>query len=275
MNNIFHFHGPHLGMASGSVQIRGNQIASYFEGSTVDNLDYPDGVNIYIKIVPYDFIHDNCYCDIVDNVKILRWLNKNLQVGVIVLSKVGFNYVRNNINSKNIKLIPQHHCNKERIVRSNHPIEVVGFIGSDASCQISFQKLKRNFSNVGLNFIWLLPPFTLEQVIKFYRKIDIQIVYRIWDIADKNINLKDGLKLFNAGSFGIPTVSTSEPGYNEEFKGAYLVVRSFRELIEKCVFLKKNRNFYQELSGKILSISESHHIDKIIPLYKELLSNGG
>jgi hypothetical protein len=274
-SKVFHFHGPHLSMTSGSVQIRGNQIASYFEGSTVDNLSYSDGTNIYIKVIPCNFIPDNCYCDIVDNSKLLNWISESPQVKVIVISKLGFNYVKKYIRSTRIKLIPQHHCNKENFIRPDRPIKVVGFVGSEVSCQISFQLLERGFSNVGLDFIWLLPPFILDQVVEFYRKIDIQIVYRIWDIEDKNINLKDGLKLFNAGSFGIPTVSTSEPGYNEEFKGIYLEVKSLRELIEKCILLKRNRNFYQELSRKVLSKSKSHHIDRIIPLYKELLNNGG
>ena len=269
-NKYFNFHGV---TNLGSTLIRGFQIAEYFEGSTVDFTNY-DGVNIYIKLYPRGGIIPNyCYCDIVDNVRILRWLNRNPQVGAIVISKMGFNYVKSQINLKNIKLIPQHHCNKQRILRPDRLVETVGFIGSNGSCQLSLLELEIEFKKSGLNFIWLRTPFTLNQVIEFYQKIDIQIVYRIWDKTDRNINLKDGLKIFNAGSFGIPTVATPEPGYDEEYDKLYLKVNSPKELIENCVLLKTNKSMYQDIVGEILSRSKIHHIDNIIPLYRELLNN--
>jgi hypothetical protein len=274
LDNVFHFHGPILGMNSGTLQIRGYQISKYFKGSTVDNNDYFDGVNIYIKIIPYEFIPDICYCDVVDNYKVLRRVSNYSEIGVIVLSKIGFDYARRQLGDRNIKLIPQHHCNKNRIIRPDRLVKTVGFIGSSGSCQLSFLKLRKSFLRIGLNFIWMIPPYTLKQVINFYQSIDIQIVYRIWDRRDRNVNLKDGLKLFNAGSFGIPTVSTSEPGYDEEYKDLYLKVNSPSELIEKCLSLKKNNTFYNDLQGKLLDKAEDHHIDKILPLYKELLQNG-
>ena len=80
----------------------------------------------------------------------------------------------------------------------------------------------------------------------------------------------NALKLANAGSFGIPTISYPEPAYTNEWSDEAIYSDSLYELIRQAKKLSNNREQYKEMSEKALKKAESYHIDNISKLYLDL-----
>ena len=100
-------------------------------------------------------------------------------------------------------------------------------------------------------------------VVNLYKQIDIQITWRTL-----NWRLKNPLKLYNAASFGIPTVGYREDCYRE-FENYYVPVKTIDELISE-VNKFKNADYYNQFSEKIAAKAEDWHISKIAKLYNQL-----
>jgi hypothetical protein len=82
--------------------------------------------------------------------------------------------------------------------------------------------------------------------------------------------LKNPLKLANAGSFGIPTVSYPEMSYMDEFAGAFKAVVHPCEIVPAIVELATDRSYYSALADAARRFSVVYHISNILPLYEEL-----
>jgi predicted nucleotidyltransferase len=245
---------------SGAGEIRGAQIATRLNANVNPVANYENDVCIYVKQQPPEDFPKYSYLDVVDGDGLLRWAKAHPKIGIIATSGIAQNYLSNKLNRTDIKLIPQHHCNYERQQRTQGEVSTIGYIGS-----------KNGLKRMGVfgSRITINTSFKNRQdVVNFYNDIDIQVAFR--PDRDRLSNMKNSLKLYNAGSFGIPTVSYPTKAYLDEFKGCFIEAETVEEMVFQCDKLKIDKEFYREMSHKILSRSENYHIDKIIPLYKEL-----
>ncbi len=108
-----------------------------------------------------------------------------------------------------------------------------------------------------------------ETAVEFYRTIDIQFSFRPTH-PRYIINHMNPLKLSNAGSFGIPTVSYPEPAYVAEWKDECIWSESITQLVKQAKMLSVTPSLYKELSEKAIKKAESYHIDNIAKLYLKL-----
>ncbi len=83
--------------------------------------------------------------------------------------------------------------------------------------------------------------------------------------------LKNPLKLANAGSFGIPTVAYPEPNYVAEWDGCFAKATNLDQIVRAVSVLMSSKVAYENLSGLAYEKSKEYHINKILPLYKELM----
>ena len=263
-----------------SGKIRGQQICEYL-GAKEHLIDgYENDTCIYVKHIPPKDFPEHSYIDIVDSKNLVNWANENPRIGVIAISKTAKTYLMQKLKRDDIHLIPEHHCNFERKLRTRKDVTTVGYIGARTGSSFPAD-IKERFAEIGLDFKYFVHKFnmpgqsqpltyeTRESVVDFYNTIDIQVMGKY--IRHKAIiKLKNPLKLANAGSFGIPTVAYPELNFIEEFKDCFVEAKTIDEMILQCEILKNNREFYKEMSDKALSRSQRYHISKIAPLYYEL-----
>jgi hypothetical protein len=109
------------------------------------------------------------------------------------------------------------------------------------------------------------------KVVEYYKNLDIQISFRPTHERDQAfLRHMNCLKLSNAGSFGIPTISYPEPAYVAEWKNECLWADTMGEVIRKVKRLRDEPNLYAEMAARALAKAEEYHIDRIAPLYRAL-----
>jgi hypothetical protein len=106
--------------------------------------------------------------------------------------------------------------------------------------------------------------FTRQDIIDFYKRIDIQIVWRPY-----RKKLANPLKIVNAASFGIPTIALDEV-YFKEMGNCYIGVNDFNQFLVELDWLIKSPTRYNAFSNLGLIKAERYHIDKIAKLYTRL-----
>ena len=200
--------------------IRGEQISSYVGAKKNPENNFIDDVCVFVKKQPFENFPKLSYLDIIDGSGLVDWAKKHPTIGIIAISEIAKNYLSEKLNRKDIKLIPEHHCNYERTQRASDTVKNVGYIGYKRSLRGFTNDIMYTFAKYGFNFKSVTNFNTRLDVVNFYKSIDIQISFR--DKTCTNTwherNLKNPLKLANAGSFGIPTVCYPELNYQREFK---------------------------------------------------------
>lgn len=270
----------------GSGQIRGEQMASRLGAKLNPESGYENDVCIYAKMQPPDNYPKNSYLDIVDGIERLPWLRKHQDIGVICQSKTALEYLEKLLDRKDIILIPEHHCNFERILRSADEVTRVGMVGNHGSVQLPIEELRTRLSEIGVELVDMMykdteeKPITRTDIVNFYKSIDIQIVFRpdmtMSEKARVKHNMGDArplrnpLKLINAMSFGIPTVAYPEEDYVAELDGYFLPATNIDEVIEKVKKLKEDTVLYQTMASAGIRKAEEYHIDNIAKLYAQL-----
>jgi len=253
---------------SGAGQIRGRQVAEYIGGKVDPPNGYENDICIYVKRrADDDKWPKYSYADVVDEPWVLHWVRRHPEVGVISISRIADEFLRKDLNRKDIVFIPEHHCNFERVLREPREIKTVGVIGGINSFQFSFNDLKERLAKIGLEWTFSQQYKNRFDVINFYKTIDIQIIYRPftnWPL------LRNPLKLENAGSFGIPTVAYPEESYDDEWKDSYIRAMTVDEIINQVRELKENPDYYADISQRALKRSEDYHIEHISKLYLKL-----
>ena len=122
-------------------------------------------------------------------------------------------------------LIPEHHCNFERIRRRRKKITTVGFIGSYSSFKYKpFEELRRRLAEIGFEFIAYFTYKNRQDVVDFYKKIDIAT----FGYPDIDEPFRHPTRLISASSFGIPTVCSWHPAF-KEFEGNYIDEKATRK----------------------------------------------
>jgi len=245
----------------GSGQIRGLQMANYFQARlNPPEWSYDFDVHIWVKQQPPEDLPKNSYLDVIDEPRRVSWLLEHPECGVISSSVTAHEYLKETLGRDDVILIPQHHCNFERVRRSEGPIKVAGVAGGQGAIQYDIEELKKALKDLGIEFRWKQNFKNPDEVVKFYEGLDMQIVWRMMDRP-----LKNPLKIVNAMSFGIPTAAYPEIGY-KEVEGYYWPVKTIDELVKT---IKELRDGFD--ADRLVEKAEEYHIDNISKLYEQLL----
>jgi len=251
----------------GSGQIRGVQMAEKIGFNAMLNpgvIDEKD-ICIFIKDKPTGDIPPHTYIDVVEDSRGLRWVKKHPEVGIIASSKMILDHIITVTKGrKDIVLIPQHHCNFDRWTRSRRELKVAGIIGNKGTYQGDLSKLRTELESNGIQLITLIKKKfkDREEVVEFYKKIDVQIVYR------EDLNLRNPLKLINALSFGVPTIAYPEPSFVME-ELPFMPVKKLDDIVVAINMLKFPA-VYRNIAEMGLKAAENYHIDVISKLYTQL-----
>lgn len=253
--------------SGGAGKIRGEQVASYLGAKLNPKSGFENDTCIYVKCVPPENYPNCSYIDVVEDSAGLRWAKTHPHIGLIASSKSIYKYLGKILPNK-IVLIPQHHCNFERVVRIRKEVKVAGIIGNNASFQYPLGEIEARLNLIGMELKTLIKKrFTERQeVVDFYKQIDIQLVWR----PGSDGVLRNPLKLINAMSFGIPTIAYPEKDFDAELRGHFWEVLSIEEMIEKIKLLKDKEIIYSASSQLEIEKAEEYHIDNISKLYLKL-----
>ena len=252
-----------------SSLIRGSQIAEYMGAKFNPESGYENDTCIYVKpnvAKGDDFIFEGkrAYLDIIDGANLAEVAKKHPEVGVIVCSEADEKIMTKELPNNKVILIPQHHCNFDRIRRNWREVKKVGVIGTRGAFPYLPKELRGEFEKRGMELIEFSSFFTREDIIDFYLNIDIQVVWRPY----KKI-LSNPLKIVNASSFGIPTIALDEKAF-WELKSTYIPVGTVESLLDAIDKLTNDSQFYEDYALTSIERSEDYHIGKIAKLYQQL-----
>ena len=251
-----------------SSMIRGNQIAEYLHARLNPESGYQADICIYVK--PHvqrghDFTFEGfkSYLDIIDGWGLVSLLEKHPEVGVIACSiqdKLKLDEVLNN----DVVFIPQHHCNYDREKRTRDGIKTIGMIGTEDAFAHIPKGLEEELKKRGITLLKYSKFFSRQDIIDFYKQIDLQIVWRPY-----RMKLSNPLKIVNASSFGIPTIAYDESVF-KEVEGCYIPVLEMEGFLSHLDMLILNPTLYKEISDRCIKKSEEYHIENVAKLYKRL-----
>jgi hypothetical protein len=248
--------------------IRGEQIAERIGAKLNPTEGYEDDVCIYVKPMVRrgeDFkFEGKPYLDIIDGHSLGSLAEMHPEVTVIVCSQADMEIMSGSIKNK-LVFIPQHHCNFEGIKRARKKIETVGVIGTWRAFDFIPEELKKGIRDLGMEYLEYSKFFRREDIINFYLKIDVQLVWRPY----KKI-LSNPLKIVNASSFGIPTIALDEPAF-KEVEGCYRIADDIKAFLTELKYLKAHQSVYDTQSRYCLKRAEDNHIERIGRMYKELV----
>ena len=253
-----------------SSMIRGDQIAQYLGAKINPTSGYENDTCIYVKPMvrkgdDFKFEGKKAYLDIIDGANLAIVAHRHPEVGVITCSQVDYELMSKELPNNKIVLIPQHHCNFERIKRTRTGIKTVGVIGTRGAFPHLPQGLREALAKRGIELLEFSRFFSRQDVIDFYMKIDVQIVWRPYEKI-----LSNPLKIVNAASFGIPTIALGEPVF-EEIEECVEQVKNLEELLWMLeLFRAAQGKLYKAFKDICLEKSEEYHIENISKLYKQL-----
>jgi len=258
----------------GAGNIRGRQIADWLKAKHNPKDGYGNDTCIYVKTTKPPFLSKKSYIDVCDAPLAIEFLEKHPEIGVISLGDYQKDVIEKILGRKTV-LIPHHHCNFKRELRPDREVKVVGIIGCKNAFQHPIDDIRKRLKKIGLRLkfeenYWEYYKEDRQKVVDFYKGIDIQIVWRPKGWSPRFAALRSPLKLSNAGSFGIPTVSYPEPDYEVEWKGSYLPVDKMDDLVMWVERLKDNKFFYKRYKEIVLKKSEQYHIEYVAKLYNKL-----
>jgi hypothetical protein len=215
---------------------------------------------------------DHVYCDIVDSDSLLNILQASPHVGVITCTEKGRDYVSARIENE-IRLIPHHHCNFENRTRSVKEPRVAGYVGSAGNLDLNPAEIQKALGKIGIDFLVLYNDgmsLSREDICRFYLSIDLQLVFRKPRlIPNMPPELKNPLKLVNAGSFGVPTVGYPEPCFGAA-NGGFVQAMNLNQIVEACAALKSDRSLYRRLAESGRQQAQAYHVFRIAPRYRDL-----
>ena len=255
-------------LMAGSSIIRAQQVAEYLGAKLNPTSGYENDVCVYVKPgmnndgTPSQKFEKNSYIDAIDYTQYTDWVRTCPELKGIVASQYSYDVLKNQIPDR-LVFIPQQHCNFERFTRNRKEITTVGIIGSPRSFQYPVDEIKKRMEQIGLKLMVNFDFQTRQDVVNFYKDVDIQIAWYV-----RNHFMKNPLKIINAASFGIPTVSNPRNNY-KEVEGYYTSAESIDRLISEVEKLKNPEN-YETASKNLLPMAEKYHISKIAELYKQL-----
>lgn len=258
--------GPYL--HRGTSLIRGEQVAEYLGGKYNPQSGFEDDICIYLKPKTLDHIKDGSYVDFSDGESyLLKLLQNRPNIKVIASSQTSFEFLKESLKNE-IFLIPEHHCNFEKLTRTRKEVTTGGIITNPSPISYkAYDEVARKLKELGFDFITCFNWKTRQDVVDFYQKIDFQVISMFGVHSDYD-PFRHPTKIINAASYGIPTVANWKAGY-KEFEENYIPVHNISDLV-KGVEKLKNQDYYEGWSGKIIKAAEPYHIENIAKLYKQL-----
>lgn len=248
----------------GSSIIRGEQISQYLGAKLNPVEGYENDICIYVK--PHITIKfaKHSYIDVMDvtHTSILNFTKLNIPL--ILSSKLAYEVYSKAFKKNKFVFIPQHHCNYERVRRDRPKVTTVGIIGYHASFVHPMENVRKRLQEIGMELLFENHVLNRTNAVNAYKRIDIQITW-----AESTWITKNAMKLYNAASFGIPTVANKQQIY-KEFEGYYIPVNTLDEMIKEIVKLKEDKDYYTQFSEFIIPKAEEYHIANIAKLYKQL-----
>lgn len=256
----------------GAGLIDGRQIGEYLGAKLNPREGYEEDVCIFVKQIPPEGFPAISYVNVVDGVGLIPWIAQHPSVGIIVTSLTAQSFLARKLRRDDIVFIPEHHCNYSREKRTRIEVTTVGMIGNIKGFNYDLRQAAERFEGVDLKFVWKTNYSKREDVVDFYKGIDIQVNWRP-HVKGTHAQLHNPLKLANAGSFGIPTVSYAEDNYEEEFRGYFYSVRDIDQLFKIVGCMKDNPSMYKSYADLSMIKSEYYHIENVARMY-EILSGG-
>lgn len=247
--------------------LRGVQVAEYLGAKLNPINGYENDICILVKKLVRRFPCKDLFVDVVDGLGFLPRLYQRPYIGIIASSKVSYNYFTENFKNR-VVLIPHHHCNFERKLRNRPSVSVAGYIGGYLTFQPFEDEIREKLKSIGIDLLFCHEFRRRWQVMDFYNKIDVQVIWRV--MAEPWVNHKNPLKISNAGSFGIPTVAFPEKNFVAEYDGCFIPANTIDELVKGVALLKNNPGSYGYYSRLAQDRAENYHIEHIAPLYQRL-----
>jgi hypothetical protein len=215
----------------------------------------------------------NLYMDFIDDINLIPLARNYSTTKIIVLTEAMRDFIAQHVKNE-LVLIPEHSCNFERFVRDpDKDVKTVGYVGSPQCFNLDFAEVKEALASAGLDFKYLLcedEKVTRLDVVNFYKTIDIQITFRLPDEEVRPQIYRNPLKLFNAGSFGIPSVSFPEMAYMMCAGTVFLEATNLYSLVDKCYQLKEDKGLYAFYADRVYEWSRQFDIANIAKLYAAL-----
>lgn len=250
--------------------IRADQIAPYLNARVNPTSDFENDICIYTNILPPEDTPSKAYWDLNDFWPFKEWAIEHPNVNLIAMSRVAQQFVSRAINRDAI-FLPQHHCNFLRERRQRDEVKVVGLVGGSRSCEVDHDLLRERLNAIGMEYQELMFPRFRNSIVKFYKTVDIQVVWRPRRSKSRGAGmLSTPLKLANAGSFGIPTVSYPEKSYVDELDTCFMQATTFDALIDGVKRLKDDKGLYKEMADECIKQTEKYHIEHIVKRYQLL-----
>jgi len=245
--------------------IRGTQVAK-FVGAKLNPRDgYENDVCIYVKMGARGGRKQ--WLDFLDGPKYIKHVKKNPDLGAIAVSRLEEEYLKNEIKN-DVVFIPQQHVNFANVQRNRMGVTVAGWCGARGCFEAFESEIRDALAKIDIELKTCYDYHTRQDVIDFYAGIDIQIVWRMQ--ANWNYMLKNPLKISNAGSFGIPTISKPEPCSVKEYGGCFCEATTMPELVECAKRLKNDEAYYKNIADKARERARDYHINKVAERYKAL-----
>lgn len=257
----------------GTSYIRGEQVAKYLEGKYNPTSGYERDILIYLKPKTLDTISDGSYVDFSDaETYLISLLLNRPKIKVITSNLTSFEFLKKKLGNE-VFLIPEHHCNFERIKRTRKKITIAGIITNPSPLSYEIgQAVRKALKKAGFELIECYDWKNRQDVVDFYQKIDFQIVPLFSNYDNVMFNDKSPVrhptKIINGASFGIPSIAAWKAGY-KEFEDNYIPVKTMEDLVQEAEELKKP-NSYNSLAQKIIKAAEPYHIENIAKLYRQL-----
>lgn len=252
----------------GTSLIRGEQVAQFLGAKYNPASGYENDIRIYIKPKSLDHINDGGYIDVSDSGDfIIELLKKRPKLKLIASSLATYEYLKERLPNK-IVLIPEHHCNFERAVRTRGEVATGGYVGTPNAFILGMNpEIEKRLAKIGLKFIAYYYFKNRQDLVGFYKEIDFQIIPHFGYFDDSTI-YRTPTKMINSASFGIPTISVRKSGY-KEWEGNYIPAHDIDSLIKEAKKLK-NKDYFEGWSKKIIKAAEPYHIENIAKLYRQL-----
>lgn len=250
-----------------SSTIRAKQLAEYMGAKLNPTEGYENDVCVYIKPQKLEMIKDGGYVDVLDNLSVTEMMKTRPGVKVIAMGHPHAEWLKTFLKNE-IIIIPHAHVNFENIHRDRKEVVTCGYVGTNKPYHIEINKeVGKCLEEVGFDFIPLFTYYTREDILDFYKKIDIQVIgYFDFHVNAPHYHEK---KIVDAMSFGIPTVAGPKLGY-KDVDDYYIHVNSMDELIKEVKKLREDKEYYKMWSEKGLKKAEEYHINNIAKLYQEL-----
>ncbi len=260
-----------------SEYTRGYQLADVLGCEVDEPLKTVNETVIAVKTYFPDSEHlTNLYFDLIDDPNTINIANRYPNACIIAITDIMKNYLEDRISNK-IVTIPEHTCNFENRIRIRDEVKVVGYVGSTQCLNIKPSVLRNILGDNGFEFKMLVcetaDNATRKEVADFYMGIDIQIAFRLPGLAVRPPVYRNPLKIFNAGSFKIPTVAYPELSYSMCAGTYFLEAIDLDSIVNKCRMLRDDSVLYNFYSDRVYEWSKQFDIVKIAKMYAQLSPN--